>query len=75
MLGMSVQRFYAVNVASAFAWAPSHILPGVFVGAAFGILGAAAKPLAILVVDLAVLGWATLHAVRWTLRRGMPLIS
>jgi len=74
MLGMSVRRFYAVNVASALAWAPSHILPGVLVGAAFGIFGAAAKPLAILLAVLVVAGWLVLHAVRWTLRRGIPLL-
>ena len=74
MLGMSVRRFYAVNIASALAWAPSHILPGVLVGAAFGIFGAAAKPLAILLIVLVVAGWVVLHVVRWTLRRGIPLL-
>ncbi|MEO5759825.1 MAG: phosphatase PAP2 family protein [Mesorhizobium sp.] len=74
MLKMSVGRFYAVNVASALAWAPSHILPAVLVGAAFGILGAAAKPLAILLVVLIVIGWVVLHLMRWTLRRGIPLL-
>jgi membrane protein DedA with SNARE-associated domain/membrane-associated phospholipid phosphatase len=74
MLGMSGGRFYAVNVASALAWAPSHILPGVLVGATFSILGAAAKPLAILLVVLAAAGWVVLHFVRWTLRRGIPFL-
>jgi membrane protein DedA with SNARE-associated domain len=74
MLGMSVRRFYAVNVASALAWAPSHILPGVLVGATFSIFGASAKPLAILLVVLAALGWVVLHVVRWTLRRGIPFL-
>lgn len=72
MMGMAVSRFYAVNVASALAWAPSHILSGVLVGATFSILGAAAKPLAILLVVLLAVGWALLHIVRWTLRRGVP---
>ncbi|WP_167362265.1 DedA family protein (plasmid) [Pseudomonas mandelii] len=70
-LGMAVSRFYAVNVASALTWAPSHILPGVLVGATFSILGAAAKPLAILLVVLVAAGWVVLHIVRWTLRRGI----
>ena len=74
MLGMPVRRFYAVNVASALAWAPSHILPGVLVGAAFGIFGAAAKPLAILLIVLLVTGWVVLHVVRWTLGRGIALL-
>lgn len=72
MMGMTVSRFYAVNVASALAWAPSHILSGVLVGATFSILGATAKPLAILLVVLFVMGWAGSHIVRWTLRRGVP---
>ncbi|KAA0983962.1 phosphatase PAP2 family protein [Pseudomonas sp. ANT_J28] len=74
MMGMAVSRFYAVNVVSALAWAPSHILPGVLVGATFSFLGAAAKPLAILLVVLVATGWAGLHLVRWTLRRGIPYL-
>jgi undecaprenyl-diphosphatase len=61
MLGMSVSRFYTVNMISALAWAPSHILPGVLVGATFSVLGSAAKPLAIL------------HFVHWTLRRAVSI--
>ncbi|MFL1527564.1 VTT domain-containing protein [Pseudomonas sp. O230] len=72
MMGMAVNRFYVVNIASAFAWALSHILSGVLVGATFSILGAAAKPLAILLVVLMAAGWALLHIVRLTLRRGVP---
>lgn len=71
-LGMSARRFYAVNVASALVWAPSHVLPGVLVGATLGILGAAAKPLAALLVILAVTGWVVMHAVRYAVRRGIP---
>ncbi len=74
MLGMSVSRFYAVNIASALAWAPSHILPGVLVGATFSIFGAATRPLAILLVVLVAAGWVVLHVVRWTLRRAIPLL-
>lgn len=74
MLRMPVGRFYAVNVASALAWAPSHVLPGVLLGATFSILGAAAKPLAILLVVLVAASWVVLHAVRWSLRRGIPLL-
>jgi len=72
MMGMAVSRFYAVNVASALAWAPSHILSGVLVGATFSTLGAAAKPLAILLVVLLTVGWALLRIVRWALHRGVP---
>lgn len=72
ILGMAVSRFYAINVISALAWAPSHILSGVLLGATFSILGATAKPLSILLVVLLATGWALLHIVRLTLRRGVP---
>jgi membrane protein DedA with SNARE-associated domain/membrane-associated phospholipid phosphatase len=72
MMGMAASRFYAVNVASALAWAPSHILSGVLLGATFSILGAAAKPLAILLVVLLATVWTGLYIVRLTLRRGVP---
>jgi membrane protein DedA with SNARE-associated domain/membrane-associated phospholipid phosphatase len=72
MLGMTASRFYAVNIVSALAWASSHILSGVLVGATFSILGATAKPLAILLIVLLTVGWALLHIVRWGLHRGVP---
>lgn len=74
-LGMRVGRFYAVNIASALVWAPAHIVPGILVGATLGILGAAAKPLAILVVLIAISGWLALLIVRFAWRRGMPLLA
>lgn len=73
MLRMPRWRFYVANVASALVWAPSHILPGVLVGASFGFLGEAAKPLAVLIVTLIVALWAITHAVRYALHRGIPL--
>ncbi|TPG78571.1 phosphatase PAP2 family protein [Pseudomonas arsenicoxydans] len=72
IMGMAVSRFYAVNIVSALAWASTHILSGVLAGATFRMLGAAAKPLAILLVVLLAAGWALLHLVRWTVRRGVP---
>ena len=74
MLRMPVRRFYAANIASALAWAPSHILPGVLVGAWLGLLGAAAKPLAALLIILLVALWAVTYAVRYALQRGIPLL-
>jgi len=74
MLRMPGRRFYAANVVSALAWAPSHILSGVVVGAAFGLLGAAAEPLAVLLVVLAAAFWVIAHVVRYALRRGIPLL-
>lgn len=75
VLGMRAARFYVVNIASALIWAPAHVIPGMLVGATIGILGAAAKPLAILVVLLAVAGWLALWGVRYALRRGLPLLA
>ncbi len=75
MLRMPVRRFYVANVLSALVWAPSHILPAVFVGAAFGMFGAAAKPLAILAVLIVVVLWAATRLVRLVLRRGPPLAA
>lgn len=75
MLRVSPRRFYAANILSALAWAPSHVLPGVLVGASFSLFGSAAERLAVLLVLVIVLVWATIHAVRLALRRGMPLLS
>lgn len=75
VLGMRVSRFYAANILSALVWAPSHILPAVLVGSAFKQFGAAAKPLAVLVVLLIVIIWAAIHVVRLALRHGIPFVS
>jgi undecaprenyl-diphosphatase len=74
MLQMPAWRFYTANILSALVWAPSHTLPGVLVGASVGLLGAAAKPLAVLLILLIVLLWVVIHAVRFALRRGVPLL-
>jgi membrane protein DedA with SNARE-associated domain len=70
ILRMPASRFYAANILSALVWAPAHTLPGVLVGASVPLLGAAAKPIAILLVLLIVLLWAVVQAVRFALRRG-----
>lgn len=75
MLQMSVRRFYIANILSAFVWAPSHILPAVFVGAAFSLFGAAARPLAILLVVIVVVIWTAIRLVRFVLHHGLPLVS
>lgn len=74
-LRMPARRFYAANILSALVWAPSHILPAVFVGAAFGLFGAAAKPLAILAVLAVIVIWTAIRLVRLVLRHGPPLLS
>lgn len=74
-LRMRVSRFYGANILSALVWAPSHILPAVLVGSAFKQFGAAAEPLAILLIVLIVTIWAAIHAVRLSVRHGLPLAS
>jgi undecaprenyl-diphosphatase len=69
---MSARRFYAANVVSALAWAPSNVLPGVIVGESLDLLGGAAKPLGILLVLLVILTWIIVLAVRLALLRGLP---
>lgn len=73
MFGMSVRRFYAVNIASALVWAPVHIVPAMVFGATFHALGSAAKPVAILAAVLVAAGWVLWNLVRWALRRVVPL--
>lgn len=74
MLKMPPRRFYVANILSALAWAPSHILPGVLIGASLTRFGSAAKPLAMLLVLLVILIWATVHLARFALHRGMPVL-
>jgi undecaprenyl-diphosphatase len=74
MLRMPARRFYYANILSALAWAPSHILPGVFVGAYFSVAGAAAGRLAVLLVAVIVVLWVTVWVVRHTVGRGIPIL-
>lgn len=74
-LGMPPARFYAVNVASAMAWAPAHILPGAVVGASLGFLDHISSRLAlavlILVAGAVAMGWLA----RLLLLRLLPLLD
>lgn len=74
-LGMQIGRFYAVNIVSAVVWAPAHILPGVLFGAALHSLGAAAKPLAAMLVALSLAVWLIVLTVRYTAARLLPLLA
>ncbi len=68
ILQMGVVRFLVMNVLSALVWAPAHILAGAAIGASFVLLGAVAGRLALIValllVLLGLLIWATRAAVR-----------
>ena len=69
MLGMSVARFYAANVASAVVWAISHVLLAAGIGVAFVNLGNMSGRLALLagifLIVALVLFWLTRLTVRW----------
>ena len=72
ILGMPARRFYLANIASALIWAPAHVLPGMLVGASFGLLGSAARPLGTLVLLLVLVVWLMVASVRIALARGIP---
>jgi membrane protein DedA with SNARE-associated domain/membrane-associated phospholipid phosphatase len=72
ILRMNPIRFYAVNILSALAWAPAHILPAVLAGASLGLFGAVAGRLLVLVILLLLLLWATYALARYALRQGLP---
>lgn len=74
MLRMPARQFYYANILSALVWAPSHILPGVFVGAYLSVAGAAAGRLAVLLVAVILVLWVTVWVVRHTVRRGVPVL-
>ncbi len=70
ILGMPLVRFYTANALSALLWAPAHVLAGVLAGAAFSHFGAAAKPLAALLVAFLACLWVVRVLVRRILRWG-----
>jgi undecaprenyl-diphosphatase len=69
MLDMPAQRFFSVNLLSAFAWAPAYLLPGMAFGASLAIAGEVAGRLALLLALLLVSGWLLIWSVhglyRW----------
>ena len=75
MMAMPPGRFYLVNVLSAFAWAPAHILPGMLLGASLSLAGAAAGRLALLLVLVVALGWLLISGLRFALRHASVLMA
>lgn len=69
MLDMPSQRFFAVNLLSAFAWAPAYLLPGMAFGASLAIAGEVAGRLALLLavflISLWLLFWFVRALYRW----------
>lgn len=72
---MPADRFYLVNVLSAFAWAPAHILPGMLLGTSLALAGAAAGRLALLLVVVVALLWLLGWVLRFAQRSGPPRIA
>lgn len=64
MLGMTPERFYVVNVASALLWAPVHILPGVVFGASIELAGAVSFRLVVLAAIIAAAAWLIFSVIR-----------
>ena len=75
MTGMPAPRFYAMNVASAFAWAAAHLLPGLLFGASLQLAGAVSSRLVILLLIVALALWAVSQLVQWAYRRGLPRLA
>jgi membrane protein DedA with SNARE-associated domain len=67
-LGMAPQRFFPVNAVAILAWAPLHLLPGTFAGAALRRWGPShwhhPLLLASLAAVVAVIAWTVLQHVR-----------
>lgn len=73
--GMSVWRFYVANILSAVAWATSHVLSAVFVGASISQLGSAAAPIAILIAIVVLGFWIVFRGLRLALSRAVPVVA
>ncbi|WP_179404540.1 VTT domain-containing protein [Burkholderia guangdongensis] len=71
---MPRRRFYPVNVASALAWAPAHIAPGIAFGASAALAEAVSARLAVIFVVIAALIAAVWFGVRVAATRGVPLV-
>jgi len=75
ILRMGPWRFYLVNVASAFAWAVSHIIPAVVAGASLVLAGEVGGRLLALIVILIVVLWVIITVVRRIVRQGLPILA
>ncbi len=71
MLDMPTGRFFAVNVASALAWAPLYLLPGLAFGASLELASEVTGRLALFVAAVVVGLWL----VVWFVRRAYKILS
>ncbi|KVK80929.1 hypothetical protein WS90_16790 [Burkholderia cepacia] len=70
---MPRRKFYPINIASALAWSPTHIGPGIVFGASAQLAEAVSGRLAAMLLLLAVLLWLIARLTRVAIRRGVPL--
>ena len=73
--GMQRTKFYLVNIISALAWSPAHILPGVIFGASIRVAEAVSARLALVLLLVATLLWCVVWVVRTGTRFGLPKIK
>lgn len=70
---MPRHRFYPINIASALAWSPAHIGPGIVFGASAQLAEAVSGRLAVMLLLLAALLWLIVRLTRVAVQRGVPL--
>jgi membrane protein DedA with SNARE-associated domain/membrane-associated phospholipid phosphatase len=70
---MPRRRFYPINIASALAWSPAHIGPGIVFGASAQLAEAVSGRLAAMLLLLAALLWLVVRLTRLAIQRGVPL--
>jgi membrane protein DedA with SNARE-associated domain/membrane-associated phospholipid phosphatase len=75
MSKMPSLKFYAVNIASAFAWASAHLLPGIAFGASLQLAGAVSSRLVVLLVLVAFAFWLLLKLWDVAKRYGTTLLA
>src|ERR1700738_3342643 len=66
---MPHRQFYAANVLSALAWAPSQVFPGALLAMAISLAGASAGQLTLLIIAGLVAVSAAVGAIRFYLNR------
>lgn len=71
---MPRRRFYPINIASALAWSPAHIGPGIVFGASAQLAEAVSGRLAVMLLLLAALLWLVVRLTHLGIQRGVPLI-
>ncbi|NIE56855.1 MULTISPECIES: bifunctional DedA family/phosphatase PAP2 family protein [unclassified Burkholderia] len=71
---MPRRKFYPINIASALAWSPAHIVPGIVFGASAQLAAAVSERLAVMLLLLAALIWLIVRFVRIAMRYGVPAV-